>query len=348
MFFIASLSMFVQENFSLRAFNTFGLDVRARFFVEVHTVDELREVLTRYHYSEQPLLILGGGSNLLFTRDFEGLAIKMSIGDITQVAETDEHVWLKSGAGTVWHDLVIYSVQHGWGGIENLSLIPGTVGAAPIQNIGAYGVELKDCFEQLEALEIATGKLHTFTHEACRFGYRDSFFKQAGKGRFIIVSVTLRLQKKPVFRLSYGAVQTTLEQMNALDHLTPEAVSAAVCHIRRSKLPDPAKIGNAGSFFKNPEIPNHQFDTLKEQYPNIVAFPAAHADHTKLAAGWLIEQCGWKGFREGDAGIHRDQALVLVNYGQATGQQLIDLAMRVSDSVAERFGVRLHPEVNVV
>jgi UDP-N-acetylmuramate dehydrogenase len=253
---------------------------------------------------------------------------------------------VKAGGGEVWHDLVLFCLQHNLGGIENLSLIPGTVGAAPLQNIGAYGVELKDVFEELEAVNLATGELHTFDKAACQFGYRESVFKHESRGQYIVASVTLRLRKEHQLNTSYGAIQTTLEEMQ-VQQPTIHDVSAAVCHIRRSKLPDPAQIGNAGSFFKNPEIPVLLYDVLKEKYPGMPAYPVSEAA-VKVPAGWLIEQCGWKGKVIENYGVHKNQALVLVNYGGAHGEKLLALARDIIQSVQEKFGITLQPEVNIL
>ncbi len=336
----------LQENVSLRPFNTFGFDALARFFVEVHSVDELREVLQHSDLRGLPWLLLGGGSNVLLTGNFDGLVIRIAISGKKIVRETDQHVWLRVGAGENWHELVEFCLQKNLAGLENLSLIPGSVGASPMQNIGAYGVEIKDVFDSLEALHLETGELRRFSHEECHFGYRESVFKHELKGQYAIVSVTFRLDKTPTFHTGYGDIQRTLAEMG-VSELSIGAVSEAVVRIRRSKLPDPAQLGNAGSFFKNPEIPKNQFDALKARFPGLPGYPTSETT-VKVPAGWLIEQAGWKGRRFGAVGVHERQALVLVNYGGGTGDEIRQLAERVQASVEEKFGIRLSAEVNFV
>ncbi len=336
----------VQSNVSLKPYNTFGIDVAAKYLVEVSNTSDIQTVLHLSNLQTLPKLILGGGSNILFTQDFDGLVVKMALKGIETLSETDDYVWLKVGAGEKWHDLVMYSVSKGYGGLENLSLIPGTVGAAPIQNIGAYGVELKETFVQLEAVDLKTGELKIFSKPDCRFGYRDSIFKQEAKDTYIITSVTFLLNKKPKFKTEYGDIQRTIEQMGVKE-LSIKAISDAVIKIRSSKLPDPAEIGNAGSFFKNPEISQHLFDKLKANYTDIPGYPAQKG-FVKVPAGWLIEQSGWKGKRIGNIGVHTKQALVLVNYGNGRGIEIRQLAEKIIESVLEKFGVRLSPEVNFI
>jgi UDP-N-acetylmuramate dehydrogenase len=338
--------MNIQQNVSLRSYNTFGIDVNAKQFVEVNTLEELCVLCAAFNLSDRRLLILGGGSNVLLTGDFDGMVIRINLKGIEVLKEDEDHVWIKSMAGEVWHEFVMHCVEHGWGGVENLSLIPGYVGAAPMQNIGAYGVEIKDTFESLEAVEIATGEIITFSNPDCRFGYRESIFKQEAKGQYIIASVTFRLNKKPNFNTSYGAITQTLEE-KGIKELSIKAISDAVIHIRQTKLPDPKALGNAGSFFKNPEIPAEQFNELKVKFPGMVGYPAGE-HHIKVAAGWLIEQCGWKGKVVGNTGSHKQQALVLVNYGNATGAEIWELAMEIQRSVNEKFGITIQPEVNVI
>jgi UDP-N-acetylmuramate dehydrogenase len=338
--------MNIQQDISLKAYNTFGIAAKAKYFTEVRSAAELQAVLTDPAYSSLPKLILGGGSNLLFTQDYDGLVIRIDIQGIEKINEDAQHVYIQAGAGVVWHQLVLYCIEHEFAGIENLSLIPGTVGAAPMQNIGAYGVEIKEIFDSLEAVHIETGKSRVFTNEECHFGYRESIFKKELRGQYVITSVVFRLGKFPAFNISYGAIQDTLKQMN-VDNLTLRAVSDAVIHIRRSKLPDPAEIGNAGSFFKNPEIPTPQYEALKEQYPQIPGYVTS-PETIKVPAGWLIEQCGWKGKRVGDTGVHKNQALVLVNYGNAKGKEIKALSEEVQKSVFEKFNIHLHPEVNFI
>lgn len=338
--------MNLQTDFSLKPFNTFGMDVKARLFARFDSVPELHEVLQMPELHQEPKLILGGGSNLLLTKDFEGVVLQNGIKGIEKVREDAEHVYLQVGGGEVWHDFVLKTLDLNLSGVENLSLIPGTVGAAPLQNIGAYGVELKDVFEQLEAVSINSGQIRHFTAEECRFGYRESIFKNELKGQYIVTHVTFRLSKKHKLNISYGAISTTLQQMQVLQPTTKD-VSAAVCQIRQSKLPDPKQIGNAGSFFKNPEIPLAQYEALQKQYPEIPSYPVTETT-VKVPAGWLIEQCGWKGKVLGNYGVHKDQALVLVNYGGAKGDEIRQLAYDVIESVQQKFGIKLSPEVNII
>ncbi len=334
-----------QKDFSLKAFNTFGLDVKANQYAPFSSVSELIQLLQNPEITTENILVLGGGSNILFTRDFDGTVLHNQIKGIEIIAETDEYALLKAGGGEVWHDLVLYTIAQNLGGMENLSLIPGTVGAAPLQNIGAYGVELKDVFQSLEAVHIKTGAVKIFKSEDCGFGYRESVFKKELKGQYIVTHVTFQLAKKPVFNTSYGAIQSTLEAMGVTE-ITLQGLSDAVCHIRRSKLPNPAEIGNAGSFFKNPEINPTEFNRLKTAHPDIPSYPAPHGN-IKIPAGWLIEQAGWKGKKFENYGVHKDQALVLVNYGGAQGNQIKNLAYEIISSVEEKFGIKLHPEVNI-
>lgn len=338
--------MTVQTNVSLKPYNTFGLEANAKYFVEVSSIEQLHSLLNDPTYQQMERLILGGGSNLLLTQDFEGIVIKIAIKGIEKIKENQEHTWLKVGAGEVWHHLVMYCVNHNYAGIENLSLIPGTVGAAPMQNIGAYGVEIKEVFESLEAVDIKTGLIRSFTKDECRFGYRESIFKHEAKGKYVIVNVNFRLSNTPVFHVAYGAIQDTLAAMN-IGTLSIKAISDAVISIRQSKLPNPAEIGNAGSFFKNPEIPKEQYDLLKEKFPSIPAYPV-NEKTVKVPAGWLIEQAGWKGQRFGDVGVHTKQALVLVNYGGGKGNEIKELSQKIQNSIIKQFGIQLQAEVNFV
>ena len=334
------------KDHSLKPFNTFHLDISADYFVEVKSAGDLEELISDKQLSNLPKLILGGGSNILFTKNFEGVVIKNNLRGIEKVKENNDAVWIKSGSGEIWNDLVMYCVQNDYAGIENLSLIPGTVGAAPIQNIGAYGAELKDVFVELEAISLETGEKKLFSMADCRFGYRDSIFKNELKNKFMISNVTLRLVKHPVFNTSYGAIENELKAMGITEK-NIRAISQAVCNIRMSKLPDPAKIGNAGSFFKNPEVSPEKYESLNKDFPSVVAHKTA-TGKMKLAAGWLIEQCGWKGTVSGHVGMHAMQALVLVNYGNATGKELIEHARLVQQSVNEKFEVEMEMEVNIV
>jgi UDP-N-acetylmuramate dehydrogenase len=338
----------IESHVSLKPHNTFGIDVTARYWVEINHEDDIQTLLQLTDFVDTPKLILGGGSNVLLCHDFNGLVVKMNIQGINVTGEDDAHVYLKAGAGVTWHELVVFCVQRGYAGLENLSLIPGTVGAAPMQNIGAYGVELEQVFESLTAFHVLTGQKRTFNHADCVFGYRESIFKKELKGEYIITGVTFQLDKHPTFHTRYGAIQETLTEMGVSeDRLTIKAISDAVIQIRRSKLPDPSQIGNAGSFFKNPEIPKEQFDSLKLRYPALPGYPIGDT-LVKVPAGWLIEQAGWKGYRSGDVGVHAKQALVLVNYGNATGNEILALAKQVQKSVLDLFGIKISPEVNVV
>ncbi len=341
----------IQENFSLLSLNTFAIDAKAKYFARVDSQAKLAALLASEAARKQRLVILGGGSNVLFSQALiDGLVVKLDLPGIEVVDETDEHAWVKVGAGEQWHDLVRFCIHHGYGGIENLSLIPGSVGAAPMQNIGAYGVEIKHVFEQLDALHIESGKLRIFNKLDCEFGYRDSVFKRDYRGQYVICNVTLKLRKQPHFQIDYRGLREALAEMGVNDNaIALQTVSDAVIKIRRSKLPDPNKLGNAGSFFKNPQVDYAVFADLQSQYPDMPYF-AIDGEHgkVKIPAAWLIEQCGWKGKRQGNVGVHAQQALVLVNYGGGSGQEILQLANEIRDSVTQRFGIELEPEVNVV
>ena len=342
--------MNLQQNFSLKKFNTFGIDVSAEYFSTFNSVTELEECLEFEkpvtHNPKPKTLILGGGSNILFTKNFDGLILKNEITGIEKLSEDEDYVYVRAGAGVNWHKFVLYCIENNYGGVENLSLIPGNIGASPMQNIGAYGVEIKDVFHSLEAFHLNEKKTIQFNLNDCAFGYRESVFKNKFKNQFAILYVTYRLDKKPIFNTSYGAIEQELEKMK-VSSPTIKAISQAVINIRSSKLPDPAVIGNAGSFFKNPEITNDIFSTLKNNFPGIVGYSLPNG-HTKLAAGWLIEQSGWKGYRKGDAGCHAKQALVLVNYGHASGNEIFSLSEDIISSVNKKFGVMLQREVNII
>ena len=338
--------MQIKENFSLRNLNTFGIEVSTRYFASFSDIEQARELLSNSLVKQLPILILGGGSNILFTKNFDGIVIKNQLKGITLVNQTDTNYYIKSGAGENWNEFVSYCVENNYAGIENLSLIPGNVGASPMQNIGAYGVEIKDVFHELEALHIKTGEIHKFNLQDCQFGYRESVFKNKHKGQYIITSVTYKLNKKPVFNTSYGAIDKELENMGVKE-LSISAISQAVCNIRTSKLPNPKEIGNAGSFFKNPIISASLFEKLKQEFPDIPSYPQS-LDEVKTAAGWLIERCGWKGRQIGDAGVHKNQALVLVNYNSATGTEIFELSGKIIDDVKEKFGIELEREVNII
>jgi UDP-N-acetylmuramate dehydrogenase len=336
----------IQQNIPLRQYNTLGIDAIARLFASFTSTEELKELIENNPISGKAPLILGGGSNMLFKDHVNGLVLKNEIPKLTVVRQDADHVYVKAGAGENWHGFVQYCLKQNWAGVENLSLIPGCVGASPMQNIGAYGVEIKEVFSVLEAFHLHDREVHTFNAHDCAFGYRESVFKGKYRNQYVILNVTYRLNKAPKFNTSYGAIEQELERMG-VQQLSIQAVSQAVINIRSSKLPDPAKIGNAGSFFKNPSVAADVYTQLKREHPHIVGYP--NADGTvKLAAGWLIEQSGWKGYRRGDAGVHEKQALVLVNYGQATGQEIYDLSEDVMRSVHTKFGVHLEREVNVV
>jgi len=336
----------LQENKSLREYNTFAVPATARYFIEINERDELQGLVDPQQYVPRPFLVLGGGSNVLFTRDFEGTVLKINIKGISSSAEQDGEVLVEAGAGVVWNDLVRFCVEQGYAGIENLSLIPGSVGAAPIQNIGAYGVELKDVFDSLEAFDILTGEFRKFTREECEFAYRDSVFKNRYSGRFVVVSVRLRLST--VFRpnSSYGAIEVELRK-RGIQRPGIRDISEVVSAIRVSKLPDPSTIGNAGSFFKNPVLSDEEFNRLRKKFPDVVNFPMSDG-RVKVAAGWLIEQCGWKGKKIGHTGTWMNQALVLVNHGGATGKEIYALSQDIIASVHDKFGVILEREVHIV
>lgn len=336
----------IQTHYSLKAANTFGFDVPTDFYTEVQTLEELRAVLSDTTWKDTPKLILGGGSNVLLTKPFPGLVIKNNLKGIEVIHNDEKNVWIKSAGGENWHEFVQYCVDNHYAGVENLSLIPGTVGAAPMQNIGAYGVEIKDIFDSLEALHLPTGEIHTFSLEDCRFGYRESVFKHEAKGKYFITSVTFKLALVPEFRLDYGAIRETLQAMG-VETPTLRAVSDAVCAIRQSKLPNPAEIGNAGSFFKNPEVPQAVLEKIQANYPTVPFYPLPNGQ-VKIPAGWLIEQAGWKGKRIGAIGVHAKQALVLVHYGGGKGQEIEALAREIQQDIATKFGISLQTEVNFI
>ncbi len=336
--------MQVHQNISLKPYNTFGMDVPAEYFLELDdegllpgiAIDTLLPKAKR---------VLGGGSNVLLTKPVSGLVLLNRMKGIEKVKEDDVHVWLRVQAGEVWHELVMHAISNGWAGIENLALIPGTVGAAPMQNIGAYGVEVKETIELVTAWHWEEQMFVTYNNEECKFGYRDSLFKHALKDKVFITAVTFRLNKTPWFNTSYGAIEHELQKMN-VQELSIKAIADAVIAIRSSKLPNPKEIGNAGSFFKNPTIPLSQYEHLASIHPGIPSYPVDDA-HVKVPAGWLIEQCKWKGYRNGDAGVHEKQALVLVNYNQAKGNDIWQLSTEIIASVEERYGIILEREVQV-
>lgn len=335
--------MNIQENISLKPFNTFGIDKTARYFVRAKSVQEIHEALAAAQELQVPVLILGGGSNILLTQNLDALVLKIELEGINVLKESENEVLVEVGAGEIWHEFVVFCIERGWGGVENLSLIPGTIGASPMQNIGAYGVEIKEVFHSLRAIQRASGEERVFFWEDCRFGYRESVFKNELKDKYIITHVTFLLHKKPEIKTTYGAIKDTLADMGVSNPGIKE-VSEAVIKIRTSKLPDPKLIGNAGSFFKNPTISDIDFQKLKEEYPQIPHFP--QQDGVKIPAAWLIEQAGWKGKTFGTIGVHKLQPLVLVNYGGGDGKDIKELSQKIQKSVEEKFGIWLHPEVN--
>ena len=336
---------FMLENFSLKKYNTFGINVYAKYFSEFNSVNQLGDLLKTKN-RKLATLILGGGSNILFTKNFDGLVLKNEIKGIDIIHEDDEHVYVRAGAGENWHQFVMHCILYNLGGVENLSLIPGNVGASPMQNIGAYGVEIKDVFHSLEAFHLSENRIQTFTLNDCEFGYRESIFKKKYKDEFVILNLTLRLNKIPQFNISYGSIKEELEKMNVTE-LSIQAISQAVINIRRSKLPDPDVIGNAGSFFKNPEVSKHELHKLKRIEPETPSYKI-NDDKFKIPAAWLIEKCGWKGYRKGDAGCHAKQALVLVNYGNASGKEIYALGEEIKKSVKQKFTINLEREVNII
>jgi len=338
--------MNIIENYPLLKLNTFGVDVKAKYFTSINTINELIEATKTNVFKDLELLILGGGSNILFTKDFDGLVILNNIKGKEIISQNQQSIFLKIGAGENWHELVMYCVDNGWGGIENLSLIPGNTGTAPMQNIGAYGVEIKETFLELEALEISSGKIVKFNNSDCEFGYRESVFKNKMKNQYIILNITLELKKNPVLNINYGDVKAILESQNIKNPGIKE-VSNAIIRIRQSKLPDPKKIGNSGSFFKNPLVSLNQLELIKKNYPNVVNYEI-NENEFKIAAGWLIERAGWKGKKFNNYGVHEKQALVLVNYGLANGMEIFDLSEKIILDIKDKFGITLEREVNII
>jgi UDP-N-acetylmuramate dehydrogenase len=335
----------MENNISLLPYNTFGMNVSADQFARFDSIATLQSLISRPEIINHPILVLGGGSNVLLTADFKGTVLKNEIKGIECIHENEELIYVKVGGGEVWHEFVMYCVDRGWGGIENLALIPGSVGAAPMQNIGAYGVEIQQVFHEAEAISLPDGSLHHFNKEQCKFGYRESIFKRQLKGNMVITHVTFVLTKNPTLNTGYGAIKDELGKMG-IEQPNIRDIAEAVIRIRKSKLPDPKVLGNAGSFFKNPEIDLKDFELLQTNYPDIVGYPLPDFK-VKLAAGWLIEKAGWKGVRYGEAGCHEKQALVLVNHGHATGSEIFQLSEKIISSVHEKFGVILHREVNI-
>ena len=339
--------MTIQQNVDLLPYNTFGIQATAKYFTTIKSVEEAQRLFTTEVFKREKHLILGGGSNILLTKDFDGLVAKVQIVGKQILHEDDSCITLRVGAGENWHAFVMYCVERNYGGVENLSLIPGTVGAAPMQNIGAYGVEIKKNILSVEAVEISTSDVRYFDNQACKFGYRDSTFKQELKDKFLITSVTLKLTKRDHdFNISYGSIDETLKQLGS-EKLSVNAISDAVIYIRSHKLPDPSRIGNAGSFFKNPSIQADLMDFIKKDFPSLPSYPSTDG-LVKIPAAWLIEQCGWKGKTFDNIGVHQHQALVLVNYGGGKGEKIWELAMKIKESVKEKFNITLQPEVNVI
>ncbi|MGH1519416.1 UDP-N-acetylmuramate dehydrogenase [Chryseobacterium sp. JK1] len=336
----------MQENFSLKPYNTFGVEAKAQYFTEINSIEKLKDALTFSKNRNLPILFIGGGSNILLTKDFQGLAIMLNVKGISEET-TDDQVLVTAKAGENWHEFVMYCLAKNYGGLENLSLIPGNVGTSPMQNIGAYGTEIKDIFVNCLVLDLENLELQNFDLEKCRFGYRDSIFKQEGKGRYVILEVTFRLTAHDHhIKTEYGAIKTELENLG-ITHPTIQDVSKAVITIRQSKLPDPKEMGNAGSFFKNPTIPLAQFEALQQQFENIQGYPNGNV--VKVPAGWLIEQCGWKGKQIGNVASHKLQSLVIVNAtGAATGKEIFDFSTAIINSVKEKFGIELEREVNII
>ena len=336
--------MNIQENFPLKTFNTFGVEAKAKYFAEVNSLEELKETL---QFSYSPILVLGGGSNVLFTKDFDGLVIKLNLKGISKEILDENHVLVTAKAGENWHEFVQFTISKNYGGLENLSLIPGNVGTCPIQNIGAYGTEIKDYFVSCKALNTKTLELEIIDLEQCKFGYRDSIFKTSAKGKYIILEVTFKLTTKHHhIKTEYGAISTELKNLG-IENPTIQDVSKAVINIRQSKLPNPAEIGNAGSFFKNPTIPLEQFEKLKTQFPEIQSY--ANGNFVKVPAGWLIENAGWKGKQIGNVASHKLQALVIINAtGNATGKEIFDFSTMIIDAVKDKYGIELEREVNIV
>lgn len=336
----------ITENAPLKHLNTFGISANAKWYTEVSSIQDIRDLVVNQIFQQSDKLILGGGSNILFTKDFNGIVVKNNLRGIEVVSENNESVIVKAAAGEVWHQFVMWCIEKGFAGIENLSLIPGCVGASPMQNIGAYGVEIKDVFESLEAVDLSNGTLRVFNKDECKFGYRESVFKREFKNQFIIVSVSFRLSKAAKINTSYGAINNELQVMG-ISSPSIKDVSQAVINIRSSKLPDPKALGNAGSFFKNPEVSKSEYERIKKNFPEIVAYPLENGNY-KLAAGWLIENSGLKGYSKGNAAVHDKQALVLVNKGEAKGNEIYDLSEYVLQTVFAKFGVNLEREVNII
>lgn len=335
----------IQSNVNLIAYNTFGIGVKAKHFAQFENLDALKSILK--NNLQEELLILGGGSNILFTKDFNGIVLKNEIKGFRIIEENEDYFIVESGAGENWHQFVLRCINHNFGGLENLSLIPGSVGASPMQNIGAYGVEIKDVFEKLQAYHIPTGEVHEFKHSDCEFGYRESVFKRKLKGQYVILTVSFKLSKKSTINSSYGAIESELEKMG-ISSPTIQDISNAVIAIRTSKLPDPKIIGNAGSFFKNPVVSKALLMEIQKTYPEVPFYANENSETVKIPAGWLIEKAGWKGKTFENYGVHKLQALVLVNYGSAKGSEILELSGQIIKDITDKFGVTLEREVNIL
>ena len=335
----------IEENFSLKNHNTFGIDAKAKYFAEFDSLFALKEIISSEIFQKNKSFILGGGSNILLTKDFEGLILHNKIEGICILEDNENNITVEVGGGVDWHDFVMWSVSQELSGVENLALIPGTVGASPIQNIGAYGMEVKETIHKVTALEIATQEIKTFSNEDCNFEYRNSIFKEELKNKFIITKVEFELSKTPLNKTTYGAIEEELKTLNL--EANPKNIADAVINIRNRKLPNPSEIGNSGSFFKNPIISTERFEELQKEFPNIVGYKMADTE-TKVAAGWLIDNAGLKGYRKGDAGVHKNQALVLVNYNNASGQDIINLSELVQEVILEKYGISIEAEVNFI
>ncbi|HIO93178.1 MAG TPA: UDP-N-acetylmuramate dehydrogenase [Leucothrix mucor] len=335
--------MKIKSNKSLKNYNSFGIDVNSQYFATIKNNADIDELLEWRQTSDHSLLLVGGGSNMLFKNDYQGLSAIIQTKGIELLAKDNEYIYIKAAAGENWHQFVRWTVENGYAGLENLSLIPGTVGAAPMQNIGAYGVELADCFHELEAIELSTGKTKIFTKKDCQFNYRDSYFKSIAFDEYLIKNITIKLDKNPQWKIDYSGIKDSLEgqTLNALN------ISNSIIALRQSKLPDPTVIGNAGSFFKNPILTTKQWQELKQQHPTLSGYPQKN-NNMKTSAAWLIDQCGWKGKQQGDAGVYEKHALVLVNHGGASGKEIWGLAEEIIASVRDKFGIMLEAEPRVI
>ena len=335
----------ILNNYSLKNLNSFGIDIKAKFFSNFTSEDNLIKLLSNKSFTNKPIFILGEGSNILFTKDFEGIVLANKINGIEIISEDQESISIRVGAGENWHNFVLWSIEKDLSGIENLALIPGLVGASPIQNIGAYGTEAKDVITKVNYVELDTGLKKELSNYECKFEYRNSIFKNQLKDKTVVTYVTYKLSKKPLNNIQYGAITDELKRLKK--DPSPASIAEAVINIRNKKLPNPKLLGNSGSFFKNPIINNKDFKKLKNIFPNIISYKISNT-HTKLAAGWLIEDAGYKGYRLGDAGVHENQALVLVNYGKASGKDILDLANMIKEKIKAKYGVNLEPEVNIL